>query len=170
MKIPRARLLLFLLGPIAPQVAGGQDLTPGQRVRLTLTGDSTRTGIFDSASQEQVWLRSESAGRIPFSGVQRVELSRGRQPAWKKGLACGALAGTVVGGALWLAFINGDQEEDEIKEIFAAVLLGSGAVGGALAGAGLSLILARDRWEVVPRERWTIRLPTWQVGVRLGGY
>ena len=152
---------------LAANVAVGQHITSGQRVRVTLTDSSTKIGIADSVSQAQVWLRStpQPSAAIPLDRVQVLERSEGRKPAWSKGLAFGALGGAVVGGALWLAFISGDYD-DGSKGIFAGVLLGSGAVGGALAGMGLSLILARDRWVVVPRDRWAVGPPEWRLGLR----
>jgi hypothetical protein len=83
-----------------------------------------------------------------------------------EGTCFGALGGPIVGGALWLAFISGDYD-DGTKGIFAGVLLGSGAVGGALAGMGLSVILVRDRWILLPRDRGAIRPPAWRLGLRL---
>jgi hypothetical protein len=160
---------LPLLGTVlATQVAAGQRIMSGQRVRMTLTSDSIRTGVVDSLNQDRIWLRParQSATPIPLSQVQRMELSQGRKPALGKGLAFGALSGAAVGGALWLAFISGDPY-DENKGLWAAVFLGSGVVGGALAGAGLSLILARDRWEVVPRDRWAVGPAAWQLGFQL---
>lgn len=161
--------LLPLLGTVlATQVAAGQRIMSGQRVRVTLTSDSIRMGVVDSLNQDRIWLgpARQSATPIPLTQVQRMELSLGRKPAWGKGLALGALSGAAVGGALWLAFISGDPY-DENKGLWAAVFLGSGVVGGALAGAGLSLILARDRWEVVPRDRWAVGPAAWQLGLRL---
>ena len=125
-------------------------------------------GVVDSLNQDRIWLRpaGQSATPIPLTQVKRMELSQGRKPALGKGLVFGALSGAAVGGALWLAFISGDPY-DENKVLWAAVFLGSGVAGGALAGAGLSLILARDRWEVVPRERWAVGRAAWQLGLRL---
>jgi hypothetical protein len=154
---------------LAAQVAAGQHIASGHRVRLTLSDSSARAGVVDSVNQDHIWLRSTpqpSAG-IPLDRVQVLERSEGRKPAWSKGLAYGALGGAIVGGALWLAFISGDQEEEDTKAIFAGVLIGSGAVGGALAGMGLSAVLARDRWVVVPQDRWTVGSVVWQLGLRL---
>jgi hypothetical protein len=160
-------LLSVLSTLLAAQVAASQQVASGQRVRVTLTDSSAKVAVVDSVSQDQVWLRStaQSSAAIPLNRVQRLERSEGRKPAWSKGLAFGALGGAIVGGALWLAFISGDYD-DGTKGIFAGVLLGSGAVGGALAGMGLSVILARDRWVVVPRDRWAVRPHAWQLGLR----
>ncbi len=161
-------LLSFFATLLAVQMVAGQRITPGQPARVTLTDSSARLGLVDSVSQDQIWFRSdsESALSIPLARVQRMVLRQDRNPQWKKGLGYGALGGAVVGGALWLAFISGDQEESDIKQIFAGILVGSGAVGGALAGAGLSLILARDRWVVVPRDQWAVAQPVWYLGLR----
>jgi hypothetical protein len=118
-------------------------------------------------SQNRIWLHStpQPSAAISLDRVQVLERSEGRKPDWSKGLAFGALGGAIVGGALWLAFISGDYD-DGTKGLFAGVLVGSGAVGGALAGMGLSVILARDRWVVVPRDQWAVGPPAWQLGLR----
>ncbi len=160
--------LLPLLSVLATQVATGQRVMSGQRVRMTLTSDSVQMGVVDSLNRDRIWLRpaGESATSVPLTQVQRMELSQGRKADLGKGLALGALTGAAVGGALWLAFISGDFDDGN-KGMWAAVFLGSGVVGGALAGAGLSLILARDRWEVVPRDRWAVGPAVWRLGLRL---
>jgi hypothetical protein len=161
-------LVSVLSALLAAPVAAGQDVTSGRRVRVTLTDSSAKVGIVDSVSQDRVWLRSspQHSAAIPLDRVQLLERSEGRKPAWSKGLAFGALGGAIVGGALWLAFISGDND-DGTKGLWAGVFLGSGAVGGALAGMGLSEILARDRWVVVPRERWAVGPQVWRLGLRL---
>lgn len=164
----RCVLASFLATLLAVQMAAGQRIIPGQPARVTLTDSSARLGVVDSVSQDQVWFRSDSgaASSIRLDRVQRMELRQDRKPELGKGIAYGGLGGAVVGGVLWLAFISGDQEEADIKQIFAAILVGSGAVGGALAGAGLSLILARDRWVVVPQDQWAAAEPVWYLGLR----
>jgi hypothetical protein len=160
-------LLSVLSTLLVAQVTASQQIASGQRVRVTLTDSPAKVGVVDSVSRDQIWLRStaQSSGAIPLDRVQRLERSEGREPAWSKGLAFGALGGALVGGALWLAFISGDYD-DGTKGIFAGVLVSSGAVGGALAGMGLSVILARDRWVVVPLDRWGVGPPVWQLGLR----
>ena len=154
--------MLFTIQP-----AAGQRIAPGQRARVTLTDNSTRLGVIDSVGRDEIWLRPElqPAAPIPRGQVQRLELWRDRKPEVGKGIAYGAVGGALVGGALWLAFINGDEFE-EMKGLWAAVFLGSGAVGGALVGAGVSLILARDKWIAVPRDRWAVARTAWHLGLR----
>jgi hypothetical protein len=165
--VSRWYLLSALIALMAPHVAAGQHITSGQRVRLTLADSSARIGVVDSVNRDRIWLRSTPyPSVVALDRVQVMERSERRKPALSKGLAYGALGGAIVGGALWLAFISGDYD-DGSKGLFAGVLIGSGAVGGALAGMGLSLALARDRWVVVPRDRWAARPPAWQLGFRL---
>jgi hypothetical protein len=163
------RKLLCVLGSLtAVQTVAAQRVTPGQPARVTLTDSSTRLGVLDSVTRGEVWFHSDlqPPAPIPSARIQRLELRQHRKPDVGKGIAYGALAGVVVGGALWLAFINSDEFEEE-KGRWAAVFLGSGAAGGALAGAGLSLILARDRWTTVPRDQWALAPPAaWYLGLR----
>jgi hypothetical protein len=163
-----ARSLLSLIGTlIAVPMAAGQHLTPGQHARVTLTDSSARIGVVDSVSRDAIWLRSNLKPAVPiaFNQIQRLELRQDRKADVGKGIAYGALAGAVVGGALWLAFINGDEGEED-KGLWAAVFLGSGTAGGTLAGAGISVILARDRWITVPRDQWVAGPPAWYLGLR----
>jgi hypothetical protein len=165
--MPRWALLSGLSMLFTFQPAMGQRIAPGQRARVTLSDSSTRVGVIDSVSPDEVWLRPElqPAGPVPLDRVHRVELWRDRKPEIGRGIAYGALAGAVLGGALWLAFINGDEFE-EMKGMWAAVFLGTGAAGGAVAGAGLSLMLARDKWVAVPREQWAVARTVWHLGLR----
>jgi hypothetical protein len=156
---------LVLLGTVGgAQLATGQVLAPGQRVRITT--ESTLTGRVDSVSRDRIWLSPSPAEPIPLDRIRKVELSRGRKPALGKAAAYGALAGAVVGGVLWAAFIAGDEYSEDPKELFALALIGGGAAGGALAGMGLSLTLARERWEIVPRDDWVRRSAQWRLGFR----
>jgi membrane associated rhomboid family serine protease len=159
---------LSFLCLLIPHITNGQQLTPGQRIRVTLGNSVTHSGIFDSVGQDGVWFRTtrQRSAAIPRDRIHVIEQSQDRKPALAKGLGYGALAGALVGGALWLAFINGDPYE-EMKGEWAAVFLASGAVGGALAGAGVSVILASDRWVVVPRDQWATGISSWQLGLRL---
>ncbi len=149
---------------LVSQSASPQTVSPGQRVRLTSTTDSILTGVVDSVRGNQIWLHSTPPHSPPvqLDYVRILELSQGGKAALGDGLAYGALGGAIVGGALWLAFINGDPYE-EMKGMWAAVFVGSGAVGGAVAGMGLSLALARERWKIVPRDQWAAR---WLLGLR----
>jgi hypothetical protein len=141
------------------QVAAPPRLASGQRVRVTLSPDSVVTGVFSSLGQDQVWLRSSS---IPVERVQLIELSQGRKPAWIKGLAYGALGGAVVGGLLYATITDEYMKDD--SNIWIPVFIGAGIAGGALIGGGLSLILARERWSVVPREEWATVGSRWRIG------
>ncbi|MFN0179587.1 MAG: hypothetical protein ACKVZ0_12385 [Gemmatimonadales bacterium] len=168
----RAALISLLIAALTAPPLLGQGISPGRRLRFSANADSVpRVGIVDSISHGRIWLRPALGAPhvVELAGLRTVEISQGRRPALGKGLAFGALGGVAVGGALWLALVSGDPYE-EYKNLLAAVYLGSGAVGGALAGAGVSLILARDRWQSIPRGQWPAVSAWWKVGLSVAAF
>jgi hypothetical protein len=91
---------VLLASLVCVQVAAGQHLGPGQRVRITT--DSTLTGWVDSLNRDRIWLRQKRVERIPLNRIQRIELSRGRKADLGQGAAYGARS-----PARWLAAPSG---------------------------------------------------------------
>lgn len=169
----RMLLVLFAIVASTPLLAG-QDLPIGRRVRLTLADSSTYVGRVDSAHDARIWLEPEATlpRAVDINQVNRVEVSRGRKPKFLLGAALGAGLGLVTGLVLKQASEDVDPEDDRL---FTALYAGVGTLGGALIGTGLSVVLARERWETVPSDRWAApragrdlhTIHGWQLGLRL---
>jgi hypothetical protein len=167
---------LFILMATAASVPAlaGQDLPLGRRVRLTFADSSRYTGRLDSTDDDHVWLAMRNTGShaVDLQQVKSIEVSRGRKPKWLLGAALGAGAGLLIGVVLKNtaeSYIDPDEEG-----LINTLYLGLGTAGGALIGTGLSVVLARERWEPVAPATWAVPHatrslqsgPRWQLGVR----
>jgi hypothetical protein len=167
----RRKLLVLVAMAATTSALAGQELPTGRRVRLTLADSSTYAGRLDSAYGARVWLATGNAvpRAVELGKVSRIEVSRGKKPKWLLGAALGASAGFLTG--LVLEPKNLDPEDEGWKTLYRAI----GAGAGLLIGTGLSLVLAPERWEAVPSDRWAVphasrnvhALRGWQLGLNL---
>jgi len=155
MRRPIAAVLAGLL--LLPQLASGQALLPGARVRFSHPGEGTRTGtvVAFTADTLEVRLpdRAEPA-HLPLDQVTRLDVSRGmrRQPLTRAGI--GLLVGGALGAAGGFAMASDDCGSPSgcANKTDPAILvgLGAGVVGGML--GLLSGAIPSERWERVSLE------------------
>lgn len=163
-------LVLFAIILSAPLLEG-QGLPVGRRVRVTLVDSLSYVGRVDSAHNGRMWLGA-SPQAIDLGKTTRIEVSHGRKPKWLLGAGLGAAAG--LASALLIKSIveQGVASDDQLPSI---LYWGTGTAGGLLIGTGMAFVLARERWEPVPPDRWTPSRPGpnlhagrgWQLGVSL---
>ena len=135
-----------------PVATLGQEM--GERVRVTLAGDTTVVGSITAIRSGELELAREGGGRqIVFqNGVERLERSVERRQ-WKTGSLIGAGVGAGLGVAFW---IRGEE---------GCLDIGGGCVGLAgvwnvpptavawgLLGMGIGALVKRDGWE--PIQGW----------------
>lgn len=158
---------------IAPQLAGGQTLAPGTRVRVTHPGEGTRTGQVLSLTADTLEVRldgrSETA-HMPLEQVSRLEVSRGLQRQLMRRAGIGFLAGATVGGVAG-ALAGSDCRPNDILcpgtgggLIIGGVFFGTvGGVLGLVAG-----VIPSEKWERVVVQPRRISLVAPSGGRRVG--
>lgn len=146
------RLLLLLFVAAVPAAAQTATVAAGDKVRVTAASASGRfkATVLEVRPDALVVRIGEGAPqRIDLSGVQRLEVARGRRGhvlqgaliGFLPGFAFGAYAGNVLGC---------DDQGPDCTDVGAAVA-GGLMVGGitAVAGGLVGLAVRSDRWEKV---------------------
>ena len=144
---------LALVGPAAGQQGG--PLAPGVRLRVTTAAPAARTqpgvhrGFTDSTL---VLATSDGVISIPLRAVTRLEVSQDRRPS-----VVGGIVGLLVGGAT--GGLAGCAANRDSYGVFCAgqsdTKVAVGAALGGIAGAAVgALLFRRERWELVPPERY----------------
>lgn len=137
---------------LIPPAAAAQRSSPvyvgaGSTVRVTAPSvlPARMTGSFISSARDTLRMAGRSGNlhyALPFSAVERLEVSSGRQRMkWMWiGLATGAIVGPLLGGVL---ADDGNTQDAEAWGRLGGLLVGVpvGAIGGAL--------LAPERWRDV---------------------
>ena len=152
--IRRASLILACAAALAPAAVRAQEeVEPGARIRvLTSSADTLMYGTLvtlDSASLLLAPAPDAEFLRIPFAGMERLEVSRGGKPSTLQGAAVGAVVGAGAGLGIGLLATQGDCEF-----VCGAVQVGSSVIGGVLglvAGAftGADIPHGPERWQPV---------------------
>jgi hypothetical protein len=121
---------------------------PRRRAEVTaITGD-TVVLRWDSVSLRQDRaVRTELTGRLPITGIERMEVLAGHRPNILGGLKIGALIGALAGAGLGAAAWAGTDEGDWVGCTAGCVPVG--ALGGAFIGGIVGVLIgSMDRTDV----------------------
>ena len=144
----RASLLVPILSVAAFNLASGQELEPGVRVRLSAPslGMRQHTGTLRGRDANKVLVDTLA---VPLTALTSFETSQGR----KSHTLLGAGIGFLVGGGIGALALMNDQDCLDIADQSACTALGAGigGLGGAITGALLGgLVFKTERWRQVP--------------------
>lgn len=146
-------VLLAASAPIASAQYIRPSLSTGDRIRISAPAvlGKVTTGKFLSIEQDTLRMSPSARGAqlaVPFKAIESLELSQGRKRAlWSAlGATAGLFAGGIVGGHF------GGQGDNTGVGALAGFISGAflGLVTGAVGGA----LLAPERWEPYPPERF----------------
>lgn len=148
----RKLLVVFaLLALSSPAAAQTEQLTPGARIRVSVSGPPLRTQVARFEQLTDSALVTSGNVVIPITSITRLELSRGRKLNVVGG-AVGSIVGIAVGAAIACdanrdsyGVFCGGQNDTKV-----AVGAGIGGVAGAVLGA---FLFRRDRWMPVNLQR-----------------
>lgn len=130
--------------PAGAQPAAGDELSIGQRVRVTLVPTKERlVATLEAAGDDRMTLQPVSSSekkQIRWADVGELQVSRGRRGNTLKGVLAGAAAWAVTVG-LMAAFDTLD--ESGLSE---PLVIGGYLATGALAGS----LVKTERWKEVP--------------------
>jgi hypothetical protein len=141
----------------------------GDRVRVTLRdGTEPVIGTITRHTAERLVLASrgrQDSIALPLRTVERIDLSRGRSPAWSRALMGGAIGGTIgaLSGALAGPFVMNREcltlrkTSDDLATCGHALFDGDqrakaavvGSIAGAIIGSFVALVTGSERWENV---------------------
>jgi len=139
-------------------------LTNGARIRVTLNSTPRRAlvGTFDALSEDTLHLRvtRESPSRtpvfdilgIPLTGIEALEVSRGRHSKAGRGALIGLGVGAglgVLAGAAGGCDVNAEPTTGDRAACAAVGALGLGLTGAGL-GALIGALSSSDEWVTVP--------------------
>jgi hypothetical protein len=169
------RLLVLLAAVLVPQVASGQAIMPGSRVRVTQPGEGRRVGTVVQVTADSLEVRFADRTvptHMAVGQLTRLDVSLGKERRVMHRAGVGFFVGGGVGAALG-AIGESDCDSSELFCLGAGggALLGGiflGAVGGVVGMvAGLS---PSERWERVSleRSRFSLVAPTRGHGRGLG--
>ena len=168
-----ARLLLTAV-PVLLQAndATGQelrssDLSPGDRVRVTVAPTPPQTGTLVSAAGETLrWIPEASSGdegnpleaAIPMSAIARLEKSVGTEARYKRTILFTSLATAAVGGTLSaLTHESSCHPEETVCKDNRTAAFVLGALGGIALGVPAGAVIAsnrkRDIWQEVTKDQ-----------------
>ena len=139
--------LLFVAVVASPQIIQSASSSAGQRVRVTVSGDSVGpvAGSLVSSGSGQVEMRVTNRGTtivLPRTRIRSFEVSRGT--ATRSGVVKGYLAGLGAGAIVFAATL--DETSDLEAPLAAVAYIGLMPLVFAAAGG----FLAGERWEPVP--------------------
>jgi len=152
-------ILLFLSKPLNTS-AQIPDLSIGERARVTSSSMYILKfgGIVTAVNEDTLEIQSvHRSYRIPYSQLDRLEISRGS----KRNTAVGWLIGTGIGAFAGFLSINKEEERnchpDEWcfdfseygRDMEPIAVLGSALLGG-LAGGIIGALIKTERWEPIP--------------------
>ena len=166
--------ILLAIAMSVPPLAAQVVPRAGERVRV-FASSGTSEGTLVALDTGAVRLVPRSGGEehaIPLRAVARMEVHRGRRPAFGTGAAIGLGVGAVLGGTLAVAAADDCEPGvdpgclDSGTQLIAGI--GVGALAGAAVGAVIGAGLGQDAWAPVSlaRPRFSAR-PTRGGGVRL---
>ena len=144
--------LVVAVAMFTPVATLGQEM--GERVRVTLEGDTTVVGLVTAIRSGELELARDGGGRqVVFqNGVERLDRSVERRQ-WKTGSLIGAGVGVGLGVALWI------KGEGGCLDIAGGCVSLEGfwnvppsAVAWGLLGMGIGALVKLDGWE--PIEGW----------------
>ncbi len=158
--------LFVLLLVLFHSRAGAQtvlNLTPGDRIRVTLVSDleqpldwAPRTpfiGEFERYHSDYVSIsRNGTSVQIPTTAIYLLEVSRGSTTQSRRGAAIGAAAGAIAAGIAAYSSSEGctDYRYCILNDDTPAVAgVAVGAVGGGLLGLAVGSLIKTARWEAV---------------------
>ena len=144
--------LVVAFAMFTPVATLGQEM--GERVRVTLAGDTTVVGFVTAIRSGELELAREGGGRqvVVQDGVERLERSV-EQRQWKTGSLIGAGVGAGLGVALWV------RGEESCLDIAGGCVWVEGfwnvpptAIAWGLVGMGIGALVKRSGWE--PIQGW----------------
>ena len=149
-------LLIALPGTVHSQTTTRPSLATGQRVRITSLnrGIVQKTGDLLYSRGDSLGLRmngSDMAGVLPWSLLERIDVSGGTRRHALHGLGIGFLAGSLIGvsaraqsDCAWGADVCSVEEVNK-----AAAAITGGVVMGLL-GLGIGALIKTERWTSIP--------------------
>ena len=151
-----------------PGILEGQGVAPGERVRVTTTGNPNPPliGTITRTVPDTLWLTPEGQvqpAAVPLGASIRLERSLGH----RSHVLAGALIGAGVGAAITILFLSGfcggDTLCDGDEQVRAAAIFGLPSIA---LGAGIGALIRTERWESIPNGA-ADRTPQLQLGLRV---
>jgi len=154
-------LAILVLAPLTDAIAQEHPLQPGQRVRVEERRLPRAVYTLIRVEHDAlVVLRGgyDDSLDIPFARIERLQVSRGRDPTGARmlrGAKYGMLVLGSLGGVLGAVTCSGEPEYVCLESPVASAALFAGVFGavGGIFGAAFGAASSGDRWEEVPLDR-----------------
>lgn len=177
-----SRTLVVAMLACLPQVATGQTLAPGARVRVTVPCPSaggqlcTQVGNLLATGADGVRIAlADSTASYGRASLRRLEVSRGVRSHRLIGAGIGFLVGA---GATYVVLNSGGStascdrgaNQDAMSAGECLALTAAGGVAGAGLGVLVGSLIRSERWEEVPLDRLRLSFVPqrgWRVAVSL---
>ena len=166
-------VVTLVAAPLAAQMSPYPTLPPGSRVRVH-SAQGPVIGAIRSVSDSAIVVAPASARAvtIPWSSVNRLEISRGRSTNAWRGLGIGALGGAVTGVILGLAAGEDCGRSNSFVCFDRGSLALAGGVGFGVIGGVIGLVAGafrtHENWHMITAPGRVLRITVAPRGAGLG--